>query len=353
VIAIIAILIGLLLPAVQKVREAAARAQCSNNLKQIGLALHNYENARGRFPGNTVLEQPTAKTMSWFTVILPYMEQEPVFRQYTDAADWYGTWTTAAPFTEVSNPNRPAIDTEIKSYRCPSAPRNTVGYEFSWPPGTGADRSTVYGALTDYSQVSSVSAVLNQRLGLVPPVPPSTTWLSIPGVLFRSTSASNFVLPARLTDVTDGASQTLVASESAGRPRLWQAGRLVPIPGGGNVPPPGALPPVPANKNWATSDPYPTITGGVWASTLKGLSVDGADFDCATAPPGLSTYASAYAMGDCAINCTNDNEIYAFHTGGANAVFADGSVRFLAQSLPIRTLVAMVTRSNGEVVPAE
>jgi len=339
VIAIIAILIGLLLPAVQKVREAAARMSCSNNLKQIGLALHNYESANQIFPANTQARRPGGPRASWFTLILPYMEQQNVFERYNFDAEWYGTWTSAPPFVEVSNPNRPAIDTVIKSFLCPSTPARE-GYEFSWPPGTGTDRTAVRGAPTDYSQVSSVSSVLNQRLGLQPPGASSTTWAAIPGVLFSQ--------PARITDIGDGSSNTLVVSESAGRPQLWQNGRRVPLPG--TEPPSGPLPPLPPTKNWGTSNPLPTITGGVWASTLKGMSLKGSAFDGATAPVGLTSYASQYSMGDCGINCSNDNEIYSFHTNGANALFADGSVRFLSKTTPIRTLAAMVTRSAGEVV---
>jgi len=339
VIAIIAILIGLLLPAVQKVRESAARMSCSNNLKQIGLALHHYENAYQRFPANTQARTPGGPRASWFTLILPYIEQQNVYQMYNFDVEWYGTWTTTAPFVEVSNPNRPAIDTVIKSYLCLSAPTR-IGYEFSWPPGTAANRTVVHGAPTDYAQVSSVSSVLNQRLGLQPPVPPSTTWAAIPGVLFSQ--------PARITEIGDGTSNTLVVSECAGRPQLWQNGRRVPLPG--TDPPSGPLPPLPPTKNWGTSNPLPTITGGVWASTLKGMSLKGSTFDGATAPVGLSSYASQYSMGDCGINCSNDNEIYSFHTNGANALFADGSVRFLFKTTPIHTLATMVTRSAGDVV---
>src|ERR1700756_2643029 len=85
VIAIIAILIGLLLPAVQKVREAAARAQCMNNLKQMGLALHNYHSVFGGFPPAKVT---TPTTHNWTVFILPYIEQDNLYKRYNFSVNW-------------------------------------------------------------------------------------------------------------------------------------------------------------------------------------------------------------------------------------------------------------------------
>jgi len=133
VIAIIAVLIGLLLPAVQKVRDAAARTQCTNNLKQIGLALHSYHDANGFFPqairdyygGPTGTDDYTY--LSWMGRILPYIEQAPL---YTNAQSAYagqrGTtpasqyWTVDNPF---SNPPHAALSTVIPTYKCPSDSR--------------------------------------------------------------------------------------------------------------------------------------------------------------------------------------------------------------------------------------
>src|SRR5262249_53359677 len=155
------------------------------------------------------------------------------------------------------------------------------------------------GACGDYAGVREIDTRL-VALRLVDPA------ANYQGVLTR-----NYL--ARFAGITDGASQKILVTECAGRPTLWRAGR--PVPG-----------------------IYPS--GGVWVS---GTSIFGQG----------STHDGATKLGPCAINCTNDREVYSFHPGGANAVFADGSVHFLKASIDIRVFARVATRAGGEVVPAD
>jgi prepilin-type N-terminal cleavage/methylation domain-containing protein/prepilin-type processing-associated H-X9-DG protein len=287
VLAIIAVLLGLLLPAVQKVRTAAARIQCGNNLKQIGLACHQHHDTYGMFPPGWVYAPFTVPQgniiqggAGTFTFLLPYLEQDALARVYR--------WDRRPQGPE----NQPVATTQLKVLQCPSAEANR------WV--TAVEDPTNYsyggkGACGDYAGVRDIDTRLVD-LGLVDRAAD-----------YRGVLTQNCL--TRLAEITDGASQTILVTECAGRPALWRAGR--PVPG-----------------------IYPT--GGVWVSgTLlfgQGSSTDGAT-----------------KLGRCAINCTNEREVYSFHPGGANAVFADGSVHFLKADMDIRIFAALVTRAGGEV----
>jgi prepilin-type N-terminal cleavage/methylation domain-containing protein/prepilin-type processing-associated H-X9-DG protein len=300
VVAILAVLIGLLLPAVQQVRGAASRMQCANNLKQLGLAMHGYHDARRAFPpayvnkGGSWQNSGFGFTHGWAPFLLPYLEQQPLFNRYR--------WD----LPQYAPENGPVIAAQLRVFQCPSAPEQDRYMTF----GPFAYFKT-QGACGDYAVALGVDPVLAQ-LGLVSPA------RDYRGALTNTPTPALALSPApagtRLTDITDGTSTTLLVTEGAGRPRLWQAGQ---------------------------AGPDQLLVGGPWNHfkgdiILQGSSPDG------TAQPG-----------PCALNCTNDAEVYAFHPGGANAVFADGHVQFLNAGLDIRTLARLITRAGGETVPGD
>ncbi|HVL15665.1 MAG TPA: DUF1559 domain-containing protein [Gemmata sp.] len=291
VIAIIAVLIGLLLPAVQKVREAAARMSCQNNLKQIALACTNYEVRVGKYPPSNTTAPPWH---GWPALVLPDLEQENVRNVYVMTANWYDPANAAARAAQV------------KTFLCPSANTGRVGQ--SAVPGVPG--SPFAGAAWDYTNVSVVALPLLAYLNYPDPASHTAIWRGV----MSSTGST-------VGQITDGLSNTILIAEDANRPEYWVKGRrvtdLVP-PFGGDGP--------------------GVATGGVWADHQKGFGIEG------TSPDGLTL------VGECAINCNNAYEVYAFHTGGANVAMADGSVRFLREGLPIRTLAALSTRGAGEVV---
>ena len=310
VIAIIAILIGLLLPAVQKVRDAAARMQCSNNLKQLGLALHNYNSALGYFPAST-RPSPTATVRhGWATYALPYIEQDNLARNY----DFNSNWDAAV--------NLPITSQQVKIFQCPSAPQPRLDGDMQLAATTGWQ--PVVG-VSDYGPTTSVTP---QLANLYPGQIPSDAGAQL-GFLARNTQP-------KISDATDGTSNTILLAESAGRPTVYRRGQAVGSP---------------------TAATPTRINGGGWSRAASDFDLKGSSADGTTFP------------GPCAVNCTNGvnvgntypdpvwgtngtGETYSFHTNGANILFADGSVKFVSAGVSIVTYAALVTRAGGEVVNA-
>jgi prepilin-type N-terminal cleavage/methylation domain-containing protein/prepilin-type processing-associated H-X9-DG protein len=292
VIAIIAILIGLLLPAVQKVREAAARTQCSNNLKQLALGLHGRHDALGAFPAARQQIVNPANTSqvwvhSWTPHVLPYIEQENLYRTYNFKDDWDGPSNAGVGR---------ALRVTVKTFLCPSAPQD----------GRHANRGVSdYAATTERNWPNPY---------LTTPEPQrSQFWAAgdpnYIGVLGHTKPDSKG--ERRITDITDGSSNTLLLAECAGRNLRYIQGR-------------------PATRTW---------TAGPWANPNARLQIGG-----------FNPANPSDTVGPCAVNCINDKEIYAFHLGGANVVMADGSVRFLKASTPIDIIYQLLTRARGEII---
>lgn len=315
VIAIIAILIGLLLPAVQKVREAAARMQCSNNLKQLGLALHNFHDANGAFPAGRfdfpitpTLPSPLNQGHGALGQILPYIEQDNLARLAR----------LDLPVVDPANlppplGNCPAGITPVKIYMCPSAPVRDGNYGpyFAQLPGVGTllgNPPTYLLKVTDYAPVRGVEGRFVSTSACVPATSP-TGDIGVFGI--RTTYPK--ITDTKLTDISDGTSNTLLMVEDAGRQQVYVRGRAIQ----------GQLV---LNSAWADYNVAYRLGGAAPASTATGWG------------PGCG-----------AVNVTNDEEIYAFHSGGSNGLRADGSVQFIRETAPAAVIYALVTKNGGEV----
>ncbi|HLN29878.1 MAG TPA: DUF1559 domain-containing protein [Gemmataceae bacterium] len=299
VIAIIAILVGLLLPAVQKAREAASRISCANNLKQLGLAIHNYHGTYGYLPvsNRPASNSTTSPRQGWLIFALPYIEQDNLYAGYNFQFGWQ---------TPV---NRPVTSVPLKVVQCPSSP---TGRSLDADPSVSPWTPIV--ADGDYAALNGVDPRL-VTIGLVD--------VAGQGFLPKNT-------PSRFADCLDGLSNTIAVTESAGRPNVYRLGQAISTP------------------------PTTYTNGGGWSRpasdiTLNGLTTDGVSspgpcpLNCANGEV-LTTYPDPY------FGTNGNGAIYAFHAGGANFLFADGSVHFIAQNIDIRILARLVTRAEGEVV---
>jgi prepilin-type N-terminal cleavage/methylation domain-containing protein/prepilin-type processing-associated H-X9-DG protein len=284
VIAIIAILIGLLLPAVQKVREAAARMACQNNLKQIGIACHSYHDANQSLPPGyratmSYLDgaTDTAPGWGWAAYLLPQLEQDNLYRQIN--------------FNQPVQ-NSPAIQTLVKVFLCPS----------DTPPPSAFPITDPTGATITLAAPSSYAATCG----------PDASDVADPtgqGIFYRNSKT-------RFTDITDGTSNTVMIGD-----RAWSDSQGI----WAGAPSSAILRPGPRNPWQYVTAPAPTLVlaHNNWLNIKS--DADG----------GLDDFSS-------------------YHTGGANLLFADGSVHFLrsitADGPEHWAFQALGTRAGGEVI---
>jgi prepilin-type N-terminal cleavage/methylation domain-containing protein/prepilin-type processing-associated H-X9-DG protein len=335
VIAIIAVLISLLLPAVQSAREAARRASCINNLKQIGLAMHNFENSRQVLPPAWAISTPLLRppfqpidltalpptnpnyqppcpiqvgevcnnqvdVQAWPALILPFVEQSSM----------YSSYNIAQPFSAPVNTT--IVGSHLGFMNCPSAP----GYRTA--VYTDALSQTFYGrgwqvtlAAGDYAVDDGVS----------------DGWLTVnnvdhpPGTDVLGLLKGN--IARRISEVTDGMSNTIMMSEDAGRPDFYLKGKQY-----------AAGTSIPWYRGGRPVDPADQGSGAGWADFGSEFYTDG---------DGSNQHT----------NFSSNNEIYSFHPGGANHAFADGSVRFLKETVAPTVFVSLISPNRGEVVSAD
>jgi prepilin-type N-terminal cleavage/methylation domain-containing protein len=333
VIAIIGVLVALLLPAVQAAREAARRSSCSNNLKQIGIAMHNCHDTYGYMPpwaydfvtpppGN-----PLGQTQghSPLTVILPFLEQGNILSStklelsVLDPRNWPPNWGT-----------NPAAATQVKTFVCPSTPSRTIDLS-PYMIGLGLPNAGPFtvGA-TDYVAVRGTRGSFRTACAPTLPDPPDACGvLGGPGTSpFKGqATVPNGQLTlgkARFADVIDGTSSTILVGESAGRHQVYSKGWR-PV-----------SPSTPGTAGWS-------LNAGAFdynaAIRLRGGSADGL-----TPDGGCNVVNNRNVWG------TAESQFYAFHPGGCQVVRADGSVQFLSETTNVLVVAALVSKNGGEAI---
>ena len=302
VIAIIAILIGLLLPAVQKVREAAARMKCQNQIKQIALAVHNYHDVNSQLPPSA----DHVNQLSWHVFILPFIEQTALFDQISKAP---GAYTDAGK-------NTPFGLTRVAAYICPScpidreqtaAPHNATPSEFI-PANTGEGPYT-----THYYGVNGprgTNAATGQAYQVVMS---GTTTPTHEGVPVAAQGMFQKDSKVTLTTITDGTSNTLMIAEMSWFVQTTSYGTRY--------------------RSWLRgTNGNPGVVTGFVVGSRNVTNAINSIFTANVVVP------------------YNDVPFGSMHTGGANFGLGDGSVRFIQQSIDMNTYRALASRNGGEVI---
>jgi prepilin-type N-terminal cleavage/methylation domain-containing protein/prepilin-type processing-associated H-X9-DG protein len=298
VMAIICLLAGLLLPAIQQAQEAARQTSCANNLRQLGTAAQAFHTAKRRFPVSIqVPKTADAQPIAGLTLLLPFLGEQKAGELYDASKNW-------------NHPaNRPVVSRRVPVLECPSTPnagRRDGMPEFKpWQDDLAAT--------TDYSATLGVDPRL-LTAGLVD--------AAGDGAL-RSDAV------ATIDHLKDGQSHTILYAESAGRPFLYRRGNLV------------------------AGYPDVRVNGGGWARPTTDFTIEGATFDGASFPGPCAVnctngeevgpiYPHPYYGGE------GTSEVYSFHPGGAHVAMADGSVHLISGAIDIREFARLVTRASSD-----
>jgi prepilin-type N-terminal cleavage/methylation domain-containing protein/prepilin-type processing-associated H-X9-DG protein len=377
VIAIIAVLIALLLPAVQAAREAARRAQCNNNLKQIGLALHNYHQSNNVFPpgrSQAPANPPPYKYGGWGdwsaqAMMLGYMEQNPVYNAINFsycAAFSYGGYANVSAFCTVINTFLCPSDTQVDKGGPPNAtPQGPLGWgnNASYPPNINNYRGSIGTTTSRYNWPPNVGFAcctpdpfnLN---GGTPAAKPTSTGMFV------------YWLSYGISDATDGTSNTILFAESlvgdaSGTQATSYLGRNNAITGVGGasvgevsnaaaVSWQGVIQPAinactqamlsaTTNTNVATDD------GNRWGWGANGITL----FNTVVPPNGAPWNACRETCGGCSPDDSEFSNAQSAHPGGVNVLMADGSGRFIKNSISPQSWMALGTKAGGEVISSD
>ena len=338
VIAIIAILIGLLLPAVQKVREAAARMSCQNNLKQIGLACHNYASATGYFPpGSGTLAPGTSSAPSLLALVLPYVEQSNLYNQFNFTLDANNAAANAA-----------ARDQDVKIYLCPSDPSSATEID-QGGSGKPSGRNNYLG---NFGTTADQHSTDGSRVGI-----------------FNFTYGTGGVVTTKIAivNVTDGTSNTAMFSETlrsnasgsnGGSANNYDKTMIYLLPS--------------TDAGWSILTPQ---TGPTFNETNANAWFQGSTYRCNSwdygptniiryrglqyyrALPETNQYTHTVPPNYQGYDCGDDTSFTmahiaarSLHTNGVNVCYADGSVHFIPNSIDFPTWQALGTRSGGEAL---
>lgn len=340
VIAIIAILISLLLPAVQAARESARRAGCVNNLRQIGLGMHNYESAIGIFPPGRLNSYRPGNGMCWgaYSQLLPFLEQQALFASMNFGINPDTDYTSS-----VAAMNMTAMRTTLNVLICPS----------DAPPGLVRVGNGDYAVMNYPLNVGSeYSLVQNPPMGAVPPN----------GIFFENSAV-------RIAGITDGTSQTIAISETirstAGSPtgaNSLGVFQQAPLSGyvitGNNTA--GNGPPILSDADYqarcltATPPGFQQTRGVKWPYGAPGHTMynhrrppNDNRYDCRGGLPHSNRTPADWQ------NLSLNIAARSRHPNGVNAVFCDGSVRFMKDSISTATWQSLATRNGGESISAD
>jgi len=367
VIAIIAVLIGLLLPAVQKVREAASRMQCQNNLKQIGLGAHNHHDTYGKFPyvrkydpGSTTAPQDAVavrgNTFTIYHQLLPFMEQQNLYNLFgagltATTATTTGNTVPVNAFQSVAATTNVARETTVKTWFCPSDTgpivKNTGNLTFSRARGNYRGCAGATGILGTAGNTSAGAGLLRANRDPVGNVDlAATVWTTglttAPGV-FVVTAAQSFnpnaAIPlnqTRIADMLDGTANTVLYSEGINATATANAAAT--------------------SNGGVMGDVQLGVMGGAVFSTYTPPNSAVVD-NVAICPTGDGGYKAVGTNQACTQVADADANTYAAarskHSGGVNCTLGDGTVRFISNNISVSTWHALGGKAEQVVLGSD